>query len=447
GAFPTQFSISGGQPLAKVKRTDLGIFFQDDWNIDPKLTVSAGLRYETQTNISSPWNFAPRFAVAYAPGADGQNKPKTVFRGGFGVFYDRFGEDLTLNALRFNGVNQQRFIVTDPAILDAIVFTQDGVSNIPTAEMLAAFAQPQTTRIVQPDLRATYTLQTAASVERQLPFKTTFSATYTHTRVRRLLRSRNINAPFNGVPPIPDGGNIFQYEATGRFDQDLLTINMRTNFIENVSLFGNYSFGSAKSDTDGAGTFPANSYDLTGEFGRAAIDTRHRAVFGGSISIPFGVSLRPFVIYRSGSPFNITTGEDSNEDTIFTERPAFATSLSEPGIVVTRFGAFDPTPEPGDIIIPRNYGRGPKYFAVNLTAAKEFSFGKVKKSADDEADEDDEGKYKLELSIQVRNLFNRNNGGTPVGNLSSSFFGNSVSSAGGRQSGNRRVRLEVLFSF
>ncbi|MGH9948634.1 MAG: carboxypeptidase regulatory-like domain-containing protein, partial [Pyrinomonadaceae bacterium] len=48
GAFPTQFSISGGQPLAKVKRTDLGIFFQDDWNIDPKLTVSAGLRYESQ---------------------------------------------------------------------------------------------------------------------------------------------------------------------------------------------------------------------------------------------------------------------------------------------------------------------------------------------------------------------------------------------------------------
>jgi hypothetical protein len=50
--------------------------------------------------------------------------------------------------------------------------------------------------------------------------------------------------------------------------------------------------------------------------------------------------------------------------------------------------------------------------------------------------------------------FNRTNGGTPVGNLRSTFFGESVTTAssfgfggGGQSGGNRRIRFEVQFSF
>jgi len=82
-------------------------------------------------------------------------------------------QGLTLQAIRFNGINQQQFIVTDPTILDAIVFTPTGVSSVPTVSQLASFAQLQTTRIVSPVLQSPYTIQTALSVERQLPFKTT----------------------------------------------------------------------------------------------------------------------------------------------------------------------------------------------------------------------------------------------------------------------------------
>ena len=114
-AIPTQFTIAGGDPLAGVSQTDIGVFAQDDWRVNPELTLSFGLRYENQTNISSNNNFAPRFGFAYAPGAGGQGNPKTVFRGGFGIFYDRFDEGLTLQARRFNGINQQRFIVEDPS--------------------------------------------------------------------------------------------------------------------------------------------------------------------------------------------------------------------------------------------------------------------------------------------------------------------------------------------
>ncbi len=457
GGRPEQFSIAGGNPQANVKRTDLGLFVQDNWNVSPKLSLSFGLRYENQTNISSNYNFAPRFAFAYAPGAMKDNKPKTVIRGGFGVFYQRFSEGLTLQSVRFNGINQQRFVVTEPNILDQVIFAPDGsISNVPNIQTLTDFAQQQTIRTVAPNLHTPYTNQIALSIERQLPLKTTLSATYTFAQTHRLLRSRNINAPASGVRPIPTAGNIFQYESTGRFTQNQLILNFRSNLIESVSIFGNYAFGGAKSDTDGAGTFPADQFDLSNEYGRSLVDIRHRFVLGSKYEAPFGISLRPFISFRSGIPFNITTGTDSNGDTLFTDRPAFASSLSEPGIIITRFGAFDPTPETGDKIIPRNYGRGPEFFIVNLTLGKEFGFGGGKKKTSEQAqsDDDEESPYKIEFAMRIRNIFNRTNGGTPVGNLRSSFFGESVSLAsgygfgGGRQTGgNRQIRFEVQFSF
>lgn len=478
GAFPTQFSIAGGNPQAGIKQTDFGLFVQDDWRVNPALTISLGLRYEAQTNISTNLNFGPRFGFAYAPGAGGKNRPKTVFRGGVGIFYDRFGENLSLQAVRFDGVNQQQFVVTHPAILDSVVFSQSAVSNVPTVESLTAFAQPQTTRVISPELQAPYTIQSAVGIERQLPHKTTLSITYVNAQARRLLRSRNINAPLNGVRPIPEAGNIFQYESTGRFNQNQLIVNVRSNFIEGVSLFSNYAFGGAKSDTDSPNTFPANSYDLSGEYGRAALDIRHRFVVGGNLDAPMGLSFGPFITFRSGVPFNIITGTDANLDSVFTERPAFPTNASEPGLIATPLGTFDPTPEPGDTIIPRNYGRGPEFFVVNLRATKEFGFGGgEKKSAQAQGSGggggrgglnspfggggaqggggDDESKYKLEITAQIRNLFNHTNPGAPVGNLRSPFVGESLSLAGGfgfgggggSQAGNRRIELQVQFSF
>ena len=175
GGGATQFQIAGGDPEARVSQKDFGAFVQDDWRVRPNFTLSLGLRYEGQTNIGSNLNFAPRFTFAWAPGAGstggrGQaQQPKTVIRGGFGVFYDRVGESLTLQAARFNGTNQQQFLVTDPAVLDLARFTLDGVSNVPSVESLTGSALPQTTRLVAEALQAPYTMQTALAFERQLP--------------------------------------------------------------------------------------------------------------------------------------------------------------------------------------------------------------------------------------------------------------------------------------
>ena len=82
----------------------------------PNLTLSAGLRYETQTNAHSKYDFAPRVAVAWSPGAaNSARPPKMVIRGGAGVFYNRFSENSTLTANRFNGFNQQQIAITEEA--------------------------------------------------------------------------------------------------------------------------------------------------------------------------------------------------------------------------------------------------------------------------------------------------------------------------------------------
>ena len=120
GGGASQFNISSGNPEASVSQVDFGIYAQDDWRVRPNLTFSYGLRYERQTNISSILNFAPRLAVAWSPGAANSAKPpKMVIRAGGGVFYNRFGEGNTLQANRFNGVNQQQFFVSEVPLYNA----------------------------------------------------------------------------------------------------------------------------------------------------------------------------------------------------------------------------------------------------------------------------------------------------------------------------------------
>ena len=110
-----QFRLNAGNPFADVSQTDYGVFVQDDWRIRPNLTLSYGLRYEIQTNAHSKFDFAPRIAVAWSPGAANSAKPpKMVIRFGTGFFYNRFSESSTLQTIRFNGVNVIQTAVTEP---------------------------------------------------------------------------------------------------------------------------------------------------------------------------------------------------------------------------------------------------------------------------------------------------------------------------------------------
>jgi hypothetical protein len=477
GGGATQFSLAAGEPEADASRVDLGAFFQDDWRPRPNLTLSFGLRYEAQNNIASHLNFAPRVAFAWLPDAGRTRRPKTVIRGGFGVFYERFGESLTLQAKRFDGLGQRQFVAADPVVLDFFPIP-------PPADMLAGFAVTQSVWRVAEDLQSPYTLQFAISVERQLPHNFTVTSTFINARTLHVLRSRNVNAPLPGtfspdepsgvLRPIQGAGNIFQLESSGRFNQRQLVVGVNNQLNRKLTLFATYVLSKAKSDTDGAFTFPVNQYDLPGEYGRSALDVRHSLTLGGTVIMPWRVRINPFVLVRSGAPFNITTGRDTNGDTIFNDRPALATNLDKPGVVPTRFGDFDPNPEPGQPLIPRNFGEGPSFFTVNLRLSR--TFGIVDKTPASKATTQTgsgkqsaprrnvfagipglnakEKRFSLTFSIQVLNILNHTNQGPTIGNLSSPLFGRSNVSAGSFGSavasgaaGNRRVEAQLRFSF
>ncbi|MBO0724694.1 MAG: TonB-dependent receptor, partial [Blastocatellia bacterium] len=258
GGGATQFSVNAGNPALSASRLDVGLFVGDDWRARPNLTLSLGLRYETQTNIHDWRDVAPRIGVAWAPGGGGKNsRPNTVIRAGFGVFYDRFALSNTLNALRYNGVVQRQFVVSNP----------DFFPTIPPISSLADFQTTQTIQQISATLRAPYIMQSAVSLERQLPFNTTVAVTYANSHGLHLLRSQDINAPApgtynplvpgSGVFPLGSSDPVFQMESSGRYNQHQIITNVNSRINKNISLTGSYVFNHAMSDTDGVGTYPA----------------------------------------------------------------------------------------------------------------------------------------------------------------------------------------------
>ena len=80
------------------------------------------------------------------------------------------------------------------------------------------------------------------------------------------------------------------------------------------------------------------------------------------------------MVLDSGTPFNITTGQDLNGDNQFNDRPAFATDRST-NIVKTKYGSFTLLPSAFEPRIPDNLGNGPRPFSTNLRISKSFGLG------------------------------------------------------------------------
>ncbi len=483
GGGATQFSINAGDPRVSGGQFDVGAFVGDDWRLRPNLTLSLGLRYETQTNIHDWRDLAPRVGVAWAPGTTkGNARPKTVLRAGFGTFYDRFSLSNTLTADRYNGVVQQQFVVTTPNFFP----------TIPSISDLAGFQSIQSVQQISPSLRAPYIMQSAISVERQLPFNTTLAITYANSHGLHMLRSQNINSPlpgtFNplvpgtGIFPLGRPGPVFLMESSGLYKQHQLIANVNARINQNLSLSGSYVFNRAKSNTDGLGTLPANPYDFTGEYGPASTDVHHRASLTGSINTNWNLRFSPFVVLESGPPFDITVGRDLYGTTLFNGRPGIATDPSKPGLIQTSYGLLDPNPVTGQKTLSRNFGRGPGAITVNLRVAKTLEFGPGREASSAPprpptgpggGGEDRRGnpgvfgtgggpqpppastsrRYTLIISLSTRNLLNHTNPGPIIGNITSPLFGQANQPAGGGGFGfseaanNRRLELQTRFTF
>jgi len=493
----SQFSITTGQPLSEVSVVDAGLYAQDDWRIRPNMTLSYGLRFETQNDIHDQGDFAPRISFAWGLGGGGKKAtPKTVLRAGFGIFYDRFPYNLILQSERLNGFTQQQTIIQANSGF--------GGQISPTRYQIA------------PSLRAPSTMQSALGIERQVAKSTTVALTYINSYGEHQLFLSNANAPLPGtfppgIRPLGDSDNIYQYDSEGIFRQNQLIANFRTNLGSKLSLFGFYMLNYANSDL-GAGSggggggfgsgggggstisanFLSNSYDPMADYGRSSFDVHHRVVVGGTVSLPYAFRLNPFIILSSGQPYNVTAGQDLNGDSIFNDRPALASAATcsvvqiASGLACTQLGTFNLAPAPGQKLIPINIGNGPALFTANLRLSKTFGFGREvgagqgPRSGQGGAGGGGRGgfpggglggrglsgsggpggpfssaaasnrRYNLTFSVAARNVFNRVNLAPPVGNLASPLFGESNALAGGPYSfgsATRRIDLQVVFSF
>ena len=481
GGGASQFFVVVGNPAIAVNQVDVGLYIQDEWKWKPNFTISAGLRYEIQNEIPDKNAFAPRVAFAWGIGGAA---PKTVLRAGWGIFYDRFDKMYVLTADRQNGINQTQYIVNQPDFFPAI----------PPPSQIGQNAVFPTVYQISPDLEASYTEQVAISLERQVSKNANMAVSYLNSRGVHQFWSRNINAPFpntynpndpnSGVRPFGDVGNIYQYESQGDFRQNQLIINGNWRRGARLTLFSYYVLNYVNANTSGASSFLFDQYDPALSYGPASYDLRSRFLLGGTIALPKGFRVSPFFLATSSQPFNITTGQDYNGDSIFNDRPTFAPPGSTgSNIIVTKYGTFDTTPQPGQTYVPPYYGYGPGKYTFNLRIAKSFNFGPETASTRNldgggggpggghvpggggrhgggfgggsplSLGSGTSRRYTLTLTAIGRNITNHVNLAPLVGNLSSPLFGEANALAGGPYSSgsasasNRRIDFQAVFSF
>ncbi|MGH9566095.1 MAG: hypothetical protein ACRD4I_08940, partial [Candidatus Angelobacter sp.] len=451
--IPTQLTVAAGNPFISNTFVDTGLYAEDDWKMKQNMTLSYGLRFETQNGIKDHGDWAPRLGFAWGLGGKKNAAPKTVIRTGFGLFYDRFEQGLIMQAERLNGFNQQQFTLDTKTLAQATL--NAFFAQYPNLPSLSGFPATQsTTQAISPEIRAPYTIEAAGSVERQLSKSSTLTLTYIHSQGVHQLFSINTNALIAGTNP------AYEYVSEGNFKQNQMIANFNVRAGARLALFSYYALSYANSDTSGAGDFPSNPLlGIAADYGRAAFDVRNRAFFGGSIALPRGFRVSPFMVFNTGAPFDITTGTDLNQDAIFNDRPAFASSATLPdNLRSTSFGDFDVAPGPNEPRVPINFGDSPSHFTLNLRLSKTFGIGPKREESSGNNPEHGGGaggphhaeahsggrpfgmgrgrggpfgeqssqRYSLTFSANARNIFNTVNPGALIGNLGSKEFGQSI---------------------
>ncbi len=403
-AQPSKLTYTTGPAGVRANVFDAALFIQDDFKYNAFLTLSGGLRWESQNHIADHDDWAPRVAFAYAlDGHKSKKQAKTVLRGGYGLFYDRLAIASLESAERFNGSasSQQQKVITNPSpACFYAAFEAGSLSAALTPTNLCAGSASSATSTtidrVAPGFHAPYTGQLGVSLERQVNKGLTVTATYLHSYGVHQLATIDANAyepgtyefgssTLTGVRPDPSLGLVNEYFPEAVFKENQLIVNVKATLSKKLSITGYYALSAANSDTGTA----SNSYELMQDYGRAGFVARNMVFLTGTYSAPWGITLNPFVIAQSGKPFNIVSGLDLNGDNFFNSRPAFAADASlctsEPAqYIATAYGCMNP--DPGEAVgsyepIPANLGGGPAAVAVNLRVSRSFGLGPKVESA------------------------------------------------------------------
>jgi Carboxypeptidase regulatory-like domain/TonB dependent receptor len=316
--FSNLDTYAAGQPYAFIQQKgngdlaflekQVGTYIKDDWQVRPGLSASLGLRYDWQNYFHDDNNVAPRASLAYAPG----NRKTDVIRVGAGIFNDRSGPVVIADLLHSQPGGLTRVIVTNPGYPD------------PFQSAAAAAAQPPSIVRLAPDVQIPHTFQYSLGIDHQLRKATTLSVTYVGARGYHLFRSRDINAPpppFYLSRPDPTYGVVREVESNGRQRSDSLQLTLRGKMTPWFNGQIQYTLSRVYNDTNGIGSYPANDYDLSGEWAHADFDRRHRFLLLGRLSarvVDVGVG----VTMNSAAPYTETLGQDVYNNGRGRARPA-----------------------------------------------------------------------------------------------------------------------------
>ena len=243
--FASQTQRETGSAQAYLRQNTYSAYIQDDWRLTPRITISAGLRYEyaapfsedrgqllnldysnlpnaptlqhvgTVTNPQAR-NFAPRIGLAIRLPHIFSSSRETVFRAGYGIYYS---PDLAIEAydlVRNNVVNQ----VNEPGGLLPVLTIQNGFSQTSSTGFPSYFG-------IDKSAPTPYAQQWTASIQRELPGNTLFEISYVGTKGTDLALFRRFNTPAHvetgeNLPPrpgdlqslrtFPDLGTLFQIQ-------------------------------------------------------------------------------------------------------------------------------------------------------------------------------------------------------------------------------------------
>src|SRR5262245_60486726 len=284
--------------------TDLETHFfgQDHWVITPRLAFDYGLRFEHQ-GITETFRLAPRAGLAWTP-FDNQ---KTVFRSGYGIFYDR----VPLSVYAFDKYPEQ--VMTTFAPDGSIIDGPRRYFNITD----------------RAELRKNAFIGGGSNAGNFAPYGGTWNAEVEHTFAPWLrLRGNYLSSNSSGLivinPKVVQGQDALVLGGGGKSRYRQFELIGKMLFQEGKQqLFLSYVNSRSSSDVNEfntyIGNFPFPVVRLN-QFARGSADLPHRFLGWGLFNLPWKMRYAPILEYRNGLPFSMIDSSQAFVDEVNSKR-------------------------------------------------------------------------------------------------------------------------------
>jgi hypothetical protein len=272
------------------------LFYRFDPNLNGGDLVPVGQLYDKDFN-----NFAPRIGFAY----DVTGKGRTVIRGGWGLFYDAFAQDIFIGHAPYNCAFCPGAAYTGSGPSPIMTSGANGIAFDPNTAAFSDFSPLSDFFGASKNLRTPYTQNFNLNVQQQLG-KAVLQVGYVGARGTKLFRFRDINQPDQATitaadedcgcilgfdlesnAPRPFGGPlglfyINQEESTASSTYHALQTSLRMNswrgVTSNVNFVWSHSIDNASDSEDFIpnAAQPNNSLAANLERGNSNFDIRRR---------------------------------------------------------------------------------------------------------------------------------------------------------------------------